>query len=489
MTLTERERELAGQTSAGTFWAFVSKYAGKGLNFITVMILTRLLVEQDFGVAGYALVVIAFFEVVGLGVGPALVYHGSEDRDRDTAFWMAIGVGLFLFVAAQLAAPAVGAYFGDPRAVSVTRVLAFSFLLIALEAVPEAILLAELRFREAFLPRVAMAVAKGGVGIGLALAGFGPWALILAQLAGATVQVIAFWLVLGGRWRPSFRFDRGPAGRLATYAWSIVNVHFLGTFLINVDYLLVGRYLGAASLGLYTVAFRVPELLIKEFYGLLSRVLFPILTSVRDDQALLRRAFVRTIRYVATLTVPMGVGLALVAEPFVTVAFGSRWQAAAAVVVPIALYTVIRSLYFSAGTIYKSVGRPQLLTRLHLATAVVVTPALYLAITRWGTIEAVAWTQVAMAALTAVAHLGVAGVVLQTRVTDVVGAVAPPVLSVLPMAAAVWAALRWLEAGPWVELGVGVSLGVVVYGLTVAAFQRPLVLELRSVVLANRRAT
>jgi O-antigen/teichoic acid export membrane protein len=482
---SDRQRAVAASSAQGAFWAFVSKYSGKAVNLVTVAVLARLLTQDDFGVAAYALVVIAFLEVTGLGIGPALVYHDADDRGKSTGFWLAGLTGFVLYGLAWASAPLVGDYFNDDRAIDVVRVLALSFPIMGLGAVPEALLLKSLSFKKAFLPGVAMSVVKAVTAIILASLGFGAWALIHAQIAGAAAQLILFWVMLDDPWRPRLSFDRAFARKLGGYGSNIAGIEILGAWLLNVDYLLVGRYLGAAALGVYVIAFRIPELLIKELYGVLSRSLFPIYTKMKDDHRALGTAFTRTNQYVGAVTIPMAVGLWLVAEPVVVLAFGVTWTDAIPVIGPIALYTVLRSLYFNAGSIYKSTGRPGLLTKLNIGTALILTPALYFAAVRYESIAAVAWTHVAVTAVVGVVQLVIASRVIGFRLASLGRALWAPVAASAIMAGAVTAAMQWVGGGYLTQLATGVGVGVIVYGSILTMLQRTLFHEARQIIRAG----
>ena len=95
----DQRKNLARATIHGTLWSYASKYSGKIMVFISTLILARLLLQDDFGVAGYALVTISFLEVMrGLGISAALIYQRPDPKRNDTAFWLGLGVGIFLFL-------------------------------------------------------------------------------------------------------------------------------------------------------------------------------------------------------------------------------------------------------------------------------------------------------------------------------------------------------------------------------------------------------
>lgn len=443
-------------------WVYISTYSGKLLVFLSTVILARLLSKEDFGVAGYALVAISFLDVMAdMGIGPALIFHRANPEVNDTAFWLNLVFAATLFGATWLLAPLVGILFNDQRAVDVTRVLALTFPLSAIGNVHNALIQKQLRFRRKFVPDLVQALGKGLTSITFALLGFGPWSLIIGQLGGTAAAQAAYWWSVP--WRPRWRFNGDDARALLSYGTNIVAVNFLGVLLLNVDYLFVGRYLGPVMLGVYTLAFRVPELLINQFCGLLSKVLFPVYTSIRDDLDALRRGVLLTMRYVTLVTFPVAIGLALTAQPFVVATFGEKWADAAAVMPAIAIYTLLRSLSFNIGDIYKAQGRPGLLTKLSLPRLVII-PALWWAVTVPGTIVAVGWVQAAVALATMLLNLVVATRLLQTPLRSMLQAWWPACVGSLAMTPAVIATLQLLAGtNPWVQLLGGAAVGAAVY--------------------------
>ena len=470
------EKSLTKATIQGTIWAYAATYSGKLLVFISTMVLARLLSEEDFGVAGYALVAIGFLEVVqGLGISSALIYYRDDEERKDTGFWLVLGFGILLFVITWLISPLAGWFFRDPRAVEVTRILGITFPLSALGSVHNALLRKEMAFRRKFIPELVRSLSKGIVSIALALMGFGYWSLIIGQLVGTAISIIAFWRVTP--WRPRFRFNYQMVPGLLKYGTGIVTVNAMGMLLLNIDYLLIGRFMTAAALGLYTIAFRLPELLIKQFSGTVALVIFPAYTKMRDDPTALRHGFLQTMRYVSLITVPLGLGLALTARPFVLVFYSAKWDAAAPVMAAISLYTLLRSLTFNAGDIYKAQGRPELLTKLSLVQAAVLVPGLYWAVTGPASLEVVAWLQTAVALLGAILNFIVASKMLNTSFRKMAKALQPAAVGSSVLVLAVLGALSLTAQGtPMGQLIISVLSGGLTYIGALFLLQRDVVL-------------
>ena len=470
------EKSLTKATIQGTIWAYAATYSGKLLVFISTMVLARLLSEEDFGVAGYALVAIGFLEVVqGLGISSALIYYRDDEERKDTGFWLVLGFGILLFVITWLISPLAGWFFRDPRAVEVTRILGITFPLSALGSVHNALLRKEMAFRRKFIPELVRSLSKGIVSIALALMGFGYWSLIIGQLVGTAISIIAFWRVTP--WRPRFRFNYQMVPGLLKYGTGIVTVNAMGMLLLNIDYLLIGRFMTAAALGLYTIAFRLPELLIKQFSGTVALVIFPAYTKMRDDPTALSHGFLQTMRYVSLITVPLGLGLALTARPFVLVFYSAKWDAAAPVMAAISLYTLLRSLTFNAGDIYKAQGRPELLTKLSLVQAAVLVPGLYWAVTGPASLEVVAWLQTAVALLGAILNFIVASKMLNTSFRKMAKALQPAAVGSSVLVLAVLGALSLTAQGtPMGQLIISVLSGGLTYIGALFLLQRDVVL-------------
>jgi len=468
--------DLPAAAVRGAGWRFASELGGKGMVLVSTIILARVLDRDDFGVAAYALTLIALFGAVpSLGLGPALIYHADDERYRSTGFWIGLAAGLAGTAIVWLLAPLAEHLFGDPRAVGVTRGMGLIFPIEALSNVHGAILRKRLSFRISVVPELTRSLMKGIASIVLALAGFGAWALIGGTLFGALAAVPVYWIAMP--WRPRLRFDREAAAALIPFGGHLAAVSTLGAAVRNLDYVIVGRVLGAAALGSYTLAFRLPDLLIRNLVAVLGQVLLPIYSRLREERAPVATVFVTTTTYVVAVTAPMSVGLALLAEPFVIAAFSAKWIDVVPIVPPICLYALFVSISFNIGDLYKALGRPHILTRLGLVRLALAVPALWIAATAYGSAAAVGWAQ----ALIAVAMMGIELLVARAAFRLPVGAAlagtAPVFAACVAMAFAVRILTALLAPEPaWIQLALGIAIGAIVYALVLWLFARRFVM-------------
>jgi len=478
--LNQVDQPLEFSTSAiqGTAWRYVALFSGKLMVFVSTIILARLLTKDDFGLVGYAVTVISFLESLSdLGVTAALIYF-PDDRDRtSTAFWINQASGAIFFGLTWFFSPGIATYFHDERVIDITRSLALTFPLLALGYIQEAVLLKKLSFRMSFIPSFIKSFAKGGASIAFAFAGYGPWSLIWGQLIGTLISSIAYWFVTP--WRPTLIFNVKMALSLLKYGLVFLAGEMLSLLLMYVDYFFVGRYLGSERLGVYTLAFRMPDLLILEFARTLSNVLFPIYSQMRQQTGSMARAFFLVTRYISLLTIPMSLGLALVAEPFVLTFFTEKWIEAVPVIRGISMYAMLLSIVHNTSSVYWAEGRPQIVSWIGIARLVCLVPALLWAVIGARSIVTVGWVHAGMAFLSAILNFLVASRIIGLSIKDIGRALSPAFLSSLLMGLVVCAVilLTQSQVEPWLQLVLSVAAGGFAYIISLWYLQRDIVMS------------
>ncbi|NMC53948.1 MAG: lipopolysaccharide biosynthesis protein [Chloroflexi bacterium] len=435
------QHDLVDKTVSGALWTYMATYGSKLLVFISTMILAYLITKSDFGVVGYTIIITSLLDAVyDLGIGTALIYHREEDGLEDTAFWSMVIFSALICAVTWPLAPLAGAYFNDPRAVEVVRVSVLFFPLTALGNAHEFLIRKRMQFKKNLLPTVAGSFSKGIFSILFALLGFGYWSIILGQLVSAAVGTIAYWSIFP--WRPSLRIKPSVAASLVSYGGHIVFLNLLVASLLNVDYLFIGRYLGAEALGVYTLAFRIPDMIITQFGVIINRVTFPAFVKMRDTANNLSLGFEVALRFIAAFILPVGAGIVLTSAPFWQTFFPATWAEAIPVMRAIAIYTTFTALTINAEAIYKAQGTLKTLVAMYLLRLAITIPALFWAINTYRSFEAIAWAQAGVALLMFIVNLTVAARAVQLPLRHILQILRPSVVSTLVMTLAVWAVLR-----------------------------------------------
>jgi O-antigen/teichoic acid export membrane protein len=464
---TAPERGTLGErTARAAIWNVANFAIGRVVLLVTTIVTARLLSPEDFGLLGLAVTVTTFLDLLNdFGLTTAYVYFArrgdDDDRVADTAFGLNLFIGATLTVLTLAAAPFVARFYDEPRVTAILAVLSVNYLLISAGSIHDGRMRARLDFKMRFFAELGRSISKGALTIALAAAGFGVWSLVIGQVAGVAVSSILF--IALERWRPRLRIDRELARRMMRYGMNLVSVGFVGLAAANVDYVFIGRRLGTEALGFYTLAFRLPSLAIKGTTAMVGQVAFSAYAQIADDMAALSRAVLRSLRLLTIYTVPVALGMAVVAPEAVTVLFGERWESTGHLLRILALYSLLTSVMFSAGDVYKAIGRPGLLT-LHASIKLAVAAPLLWYAAGHG-LTWVAWGQVVVGVVSLTVQLVLLRATLGIGPLETLRNVLAPLGAGAAMAAAAAGTIVLLAgASELVRLFATTVVGALVYG-------------------------
>jgi len=452
------EPSIGTRTVHGMFWAYGSFAAARGVTLVTTAILAHLLDPRDFGLVALALVFTGLLETVAdVGVGQALVVSSDEallDR-ADLAFKASVVLGTALTLLVAALGPVMAVVFDQDALSWLMALLGVNFLLRALGSTHYALAERRIDFRARMQAEIADVVVRGVVGIGLALAGLGATSIVLGYLAGTAALSATLWVVVP--WRPRLRGRRAGLRDLVRLGTGYSAIDALTAVESNIDYLFVGRVLGPAALGLYSIGFRLPDMLIMSLPMVAGRVLFPALAAVPPGRR--ADAFLLSLRYTMMLSMPLAAGLAALAQPIVAGLFGPKWEGSVDAMRVLALYALFQTVNIPAGTAYKASGRPHILLALSIPPFVALVVGLALFTDRG--IVAVAACQAGAAALLAVLSTVLAARMFAVAYGRILDELWRPLLAAALAGAALAGVARVLPT--WPALIVGPVVGAAVY--------------------------
>ena len=361
---------LQGRVARGLTWTLIDTWGSQLLGLVVFVLLARLLTEIDFGLVTAAAVFVGFAQLfVDQGLGDAVVQRPTLTRRQlDSAFWASIATGALITVIGVVAAIPISIGLGDRRLEPIIQVLSLIFLLTALSSVQTGLLRREMAFRSLALRRLVAVVISGAVGVGMALAGYGPWALVGQQVISAAVSVVMLWAVTP--WRPSLRFSFGDFRELFGFGINIVGGDMLNYISRNTDNLLISVFLGFGPLGFYGVGYRILDTSQTLLINAARKLIFPTFSRLQHDPDRIRRAYTRMNRASSALTLPGYVGLALVAQEATVVFFGQRWAASGPVAAVLFLIGPALTISAFSGALFNAVGHPEVTLRFRLVTTV-----------------------------------------------------------------------------------------------------------------------
>jgi lipopolysaccharide exporter len=434
----------------GILWSTIAFVAGRAVTFGSTLVLVRLLAPAAFGLVAAVVIYLSLVEVASdLGMKASVVYeqeHGITDRVQ-TAFSLNLVLAAGLSLAAFILAPQFADLFRVGADADLFRLGALNPLLSGLANIHDSLLLRDLAFRRRTLAQVARAVVRGGVGVGLALAGLGATALVIGFLAGSLVWVIALWLLVP--LRPRLVFDRAIARSMAGYGAAAAALEVLAVIGGRVDSFVVAHSLDVAALGLYTLAFRLPELLLDNVADNISVVAFPALSHHRRHESGLPAPTLTLLRYGALYALPVCAATAILSLPLVAVIFGRRWEPAAGAMAAIAVGSGLHAIAYPLGDVFKAIGRQRTMVAINLVSIPTLAGALLLVAPEG--LGALAWTRVVVGLAQAAVLVTLSALAVGIRWRSLLGALRPGAAAALGAALGAGAVrLAWppLELGP-----------------------------------------
>lgn len=313
-----------------------------------------------------------------MGISNAIIHRRDTTREQLTSlYWLNIFTGIVLFGLVVVCAPFVATFFEEPRLTGLTAWTALVFLIAPIGQQFQILLQKHLRFMVLGVVESLAAIVGAAVGIGSALTGQGVFSLVWGTLASTTVAAIAF-LGLGLReWRPGFRFKKNDLAGYLGFGFYQVGERVMNYSGSRIDQLLIGSFLGTQILGYYSLAFNMAMLLYSKINPVLSRVAFPLLATIQEDNRRLTNAFMTMQQVLATVNFPILFGLAAIAPVFVSVVYGDQWVPAASLVQILALVAAIRSISNPTGSLLLAKGRADKSFRWAILFLITQLPAIY----------------------------------------------------------------------------------------------------------------
>ena len=354
---------IGSRIRSGLAWKAGSQITLQICRMVVALLLARLLAPHDWGLAAMVLVFSGFVIVfTDSALGTALIQRRQlHAGDRSTVFWASAGIGLLLMFSGFAVAGPLASFYGEPPIRALFMALSVGFFVSALGTTHSALLVRDMRFRPLELRQIAATLVGAAAGITIALMGFGAWAIVGQQLAEAATSTVVLWFLIP--WRPSLTFSTSSLRRLGGFAGNVFGENLLYQTGRNIGSLLIGRFLGAASLGTYALATNVILVPFSRIAGPLQQVFFPAFSRMSDDRARMAEVWIRATRLVGVISIPSLVGLVIVAPDFVQVVLGPRWSAATPVIQILAWVGIIQSLQTLSGEVLLALNRAGTLLR------------------------------------------------------------------------------------------------------------------------------
>jgi len=466
MTDTLRERTIAGLS-----WSAISQIVNQGFTIIISIVLARILGPEVYGLIGMIMVFTGFAAVFGdFGLGAAVIQRKDlEGRHLNAAFWTNVTMGTTLTLVMAALAPVVSWFYNEPALLALTMVIALKYIIDSLCVVQLALLNREMSFRKLAGIQIGSNVISGFMGLGMALYGMGPWSLV-AQTLGASVMTLA-WSWGLGNWRPRVSFEKRACKELFGFSAYVLGFDIVNYWARTLDQLLIGRFVGAGALGIYSRAYQLMLMPLTQVSRVVGRVMFPALSAIQDDKARVKGIYLKAISVIGLITFPMMTGLFAVSDHFILALLGDKWAEVIPILKIFCWVGLIQSISTTVGWIYTSQGRTGLFFTIGFVSMLILSLAFFIGV-RWGVIG-VAWSYGIANLVLWYPIWGIPGRFINLSFSEMMRSLSPAFFCSLLMGAAIWGVGQLLPGGmaEWQNLAIQVPLGVMLYLTLIVKFR------------------
>lgn len=475
---------LADSAASGAKWSFVSVAGRRAVTLVTTLVLARLLTPADFGLVAMAAVFVGFIELLrDMGTGSGIIQADAPSAELlSSIFWLNVAFGVAATAALFALAPFAATLLREPGLTAVLQALSFSVLFAALSAVQTSLLTRELQFRRLAFVELVGSSAGGVLGIVLALRGYAVWSLVWQSVS--TVLVVSAGTWFASAWRPRFKLNLSSVKPILGFSANLTGFNVLNYFVRNADNLLIGRYLGAQSLGFYDLAYRIMLYPLQLISWALGRALFPVYARLRADPARLGVAYLKVTRAIALIAFPMTLGLVSIADLLVQTALGPAWSPVIPLLLILGPLAALQAIGTTVGYVYQAMARTDLLLRWGAGTGILLVASFAVGL-RWGIVGVAACYSIVSYAL-AYPLFRIPLSLVGLRVFDMARTVSRPLMCTTAMLVAVFLLKsmlpRTLDGGE--ALGILISAAIVVYAYATWLWNRDSAVEV--ITLARR---
>ncbi len=320
MSKSDRDKVLGG-----FIWKFAERVSNQGVTLIVSIVLARLLLPEQYGLVAMINIFVVFANVfVTSGFTSALIQNkNAEDIDFTTIFYCSLAMSLLVYGIVFASAPFIATFYNMPDLCLLTRVYALSLIVSSYQTIQLAYVSRHMLFKKTFVSTFIGSLLSGVVGIYMACAGYGVWALVGQYISNILINTLMLSTIVS--WRPTLAFSAERAKGMMKYGANVLLSDLVGKFFLEIRQLLIGRFYSPADLALYNRGHHMPNLVMSNIETALSSVLFPTMSNYSDNVERVKQMMSRAIKTSSYVTFFFLSILAVVSEPLIRLLLTDKW--------------------------------------------------------------------------------------------------------------------------------------------------------------------
>ena len=316
---------LKKKALASVFWTSLEQFGNQIIGFGISVVLARLLLPEEFGL----IAMLAVF----MGIGGILIDSGltqslirtekPDESDFSTIFYFNLLGSLVIYAIIYVAAPYIANFYDQVQLTSIVRVYCIVFIINAFAAIQKTRLTKKMDFKTQMLVAIPSLVVSGGVGITMAIYGFGVWSLVWSKIAQSFAATTQLWY--WAKWKPIFAFSVEKFKHHFNFGFKLMLSGLLDTVFVNAYPIIIGKFFAPAQVGFYTKADGLQMRPVGIISGIVSKITYPLFSEIKNDNIRLKSVYKRIMQMVIFLIAPTLIFAAVLAEPIFRLLYTEKW--------------------------------------------------------------------------------------------------------------------------------------------------------------------
>jgi O-antigen/teichoic acid export membrane protein len=474
---------LKSKVKNGLKWTFIDQILSQVVFLVFSIFLARILTPSMYGIVGMVTIFSNFAVLfIDLGFSAALIQKKEvTSAHYSSVFWLNLGIGFLMYFIFYISAPLISIFYNQAELTVLIRIICLSFIITSFSAVQANILIKELQFKKKVIINWVAMLTGYVIAFIMAYEGYGVWSLVIMTLTTAILNSILYWMV--SKWIPLFIFEWKKIKELSHYGLNFLGDTSVNYWSRNFDNFIIAKVLGSNDLGIYTRAYSLMLLPLRNVTTIVTKVMFPAFSQKQDDVQLLKKYYLNIIQYIALITFPLMIGLSLVSREFVLLFFGSKWAAMVPVLSILSGLGAIQSIVSLNGLIYNSLGKVNIAFKVSLLTNAVLILAFIIGV-NYGLIG-VSYSYLIASGLLLIPVYKMAIKQLNISLLEVFMVLKGIMLATLSMAIILFVINNFSELSLVIGLLLKIMIGIIIYLSMLLLVEKQLVFNLKKKLTAS----
>lgn len=352
-------------------WQLLERFGAEIVTFVVSIILARILDPVVYGTVALVTVITTILNVfVDSGFCSSLIQKKNPDSlDFSTVFYFNLLIAGVLYAGMFFAADGIANFYGMSDLVWVIRVLSLTLIFSAIKNCSKAYVAKHMQFKKYFFSTLGGTIAAAAIGIYMAYKGYGVWALVMQYVINAFVDAVILFFAV--KWKPKFEFSFKRLRSLFSFGWKLLFSSLTETVCDNLRQLAIGKRYSTEDLAYYNRGHSFPQIVGTNITASLLAVLFPTFSSIQDDKDKVKDTIRKSISISSYVVFPMMIGLAVVAEPMISLLLTDKWLFCVPYLRIFCVFYSLKCIASTTGSALKGTGRSGVLSILQISKRVV----------------------------------------------------------------------------------------------------------------------